>query len=51
MQLTYRSPAEARLTLAFADDVEVLSPPEVRAELARATHALTTRYGGATDGV
>ncbi|MFJ7421292.1 helix-turn-helix transcriptional regulator [Streptomyces uncialis] len=51
VELTYRSPAEARLTLAFADDVEVLSPPEVRAELARAAHALTTRYGGATDGV
>lgn len=36
----------AGLLLAFADDVEVLSPPELRHELARRARRVATLYGG-----
>ncbi|MFE9837498.1 helix-turn-helix transcriptional regulator [Streptomyces sp. NPDC005551] len=42
--LSYGVVQEARSLLAFADRVEVLSPPEVRAELAGAAAAVTELY-------
>ncbi|POX52343.1 DNA-binding transcriptional regulator [Streptomyces sp. Ru71] len=44
-RLSYGVVAEARQLLAFSDRVEVLSPPEVRAELARAARSVTELYG------
>ncbi|MET7442872.1 WYL domain-containing protein, partial [Streptomyces sp. NPDC005568] len=43
--LSYGVVQEARSLLAFADRIEVLSPPEVRAELAAAAAAVTELYG------
>ncbi|MFF3308862.1 helix-turn-helix transcriptional regulator [Streptomyces sp. NPDC002952] len=43
--LSYGVVQEARSLLAFADRIEVLSPPEVRAELAAAATAVTELYG------
>ncbi|WP_399929964.1 helix-turn-helix transcriptional regulator [Streptomyces kanamyceticus] len=44
--LAFEAVGEARTLLPFADDVEVLSPPEVRDELARAAAAVTRLYAG-----
>jgi predicted DNA-binding transcriptional regulator YafY len=44
-RLSYGVLGEARQLLAFSDRVEVLSPPEVRAELARAAAAVADLYG------
>ncbi|MCW8379310.1 helix-turn-helix transcriptional regulator [Streptomyces justiciae] len=43
-RLSYGVLGEARQLLAFSDRVEVLSPPEVRAELARAAASVTDLY-------
>ncbi|MFF9818137.1 helix-turn-helix transcriptional regulator [Streptomyces sp. NPDC014006] len=43
-RLSYRVVAEARQLLAFSDRVEVLSPPPVREELARAAASVTRLY-------
>ncbi|WP_405730971.1 YafY family transcriptional regulator [Streptomyces sp. NBC_00028] len=43
-RLSYGVVAEARQLLAFSDRVEVLSPPEVREELARAAASVTDLY-------
>ncbi|AWT45627.1 MULTISPECIES: helix-turn-helix transcriptional regulator [Streptomyces] len=45
-RLSYGFVREARQLLAFSDRVEVLSPPEVRAELARAAASVARLYGG-----
>ncbi|MGX1133311.1 putative DNA-binding transcriptional regulator YafY [Streptomyces glaucescens] len=45
VRLSYGVLGEARGLLQFADHVEVVSPPEVRAELARAAAAVTELYG------
>ncbi|MEV0125214.1 YafY family protein [Streptomyces sp. NPDC050703] len=45
VRLAYGVPGEARMLLPFADNVEVLSPPEVRDELAAAAAAVTRLYG------
>lgn len=45
-QLSYGVVREARTLLAFVDAVEVLSPPEARAELAGAAAAIGAVYGG-----
>jgi hypothetical protein len=44
--LSYGVVREARTLLAFVDTVEVLSPPEARAELAGAAAAIGAVYGG-----
>ncbi|MGW7266408.1 helix-turn-helix transcriptional regulator [Streptomyces sp. NPDC054842] len=44
-RLSYGVVQEARSLLAFADRIEVLSPPEVRAELAAVAAAVTQLYG------
>jgi hypothetical protein len=44
VRLTYGVVGEARTLLPFAASVEVLSPPEVRAELARAAAAVSGLY-------
>jgi predicted DNA-binding transcriptional regulator YafY len=44
-RLSYGFIREARTLLAFVDMVEVVSPPEVRAELAGAAAAITALYG------
>jgi predicted DNA-binding transcriptional regulator YafY len=44
--LSYGVVREVRTLLAFVDTVEVLSPPEARAELARAAAAIGAVYGG-----
>lgn len=44
--LSYAVVREARTLLAFVDTVEVVSPPEVRAELAGAAAAISAVYGG-----
>ncbi|MEV5310389.1 YafY family protein [Streptomyces sp. NPDC052610] len=46
VRLSYGVLGEARGLLQFADHVEVVSPPEVRAELARAAAAVTGLYAG-----
>ncbi|MGP4045184.1 helix-turn-helix transcriptional regulator [Streptomyces sp. 2A115] len=43
-RLAYEFVGEARLLLAFGDRLEVLSPPEVREELARAAVSITELY-------
>ena len=43
-KLSYRVVPEARQLLVFSDRVEVLSPPEVREELARAAASVTDLY-------
>ncbi|WP_328873987.1 YafY family transcriptional regulator [Streptomyces sp. NBC_00287] len=43
-QLSYGFLGEARQLLAFGDQVEVVSPPEVRAELARTAASVTELY-------
>ncbi|WP_093798895.1 YafY family protein [Streptomyces sp. Wb2n-11] len=45
VDLVFGSLPEARSLLAFGERVEVLSPPEVRAELARASAAVAELYG------
>jgi predicted DNA-binding transcriptional regulator YafY len=45
-RLSYGIVREARQLLAFSDNVEVVSPPEVRAELAEAAAAVTRLYAG-----
>ena len=45
-RLVYGVVGEARPLLAFGDRLEVLSPPEVRAELARAAASVTELYQG-----
>jgi predicted DNA-binding transcriptional regulator YafY len=44
VRLTYGVLGETRVLLQFADRVEVVSPPEVRAELARSAAAVTALY-------
>ncbi|MFJ2768147.1 helix-turn-helix transcriptional regulator [Streptomyces sp. NPDC087300] len=46
VRLAYGVLGETRTLLPFADHVEVLSPPEVRDELARAAAAVTELYAG-----
>ncbi|CAL9444647.1 hypothetical protein SUDANB105_02305 [Streptomyces sp. enrichment culture] len=46
VRLSYGVLGEARGLLQFAGHVEVVSPPEVRAELARAAAAVTELYAG-----
>ncbi|MEV0221542.1 YafY family protein [Streptomyces sp. NPDC050704] len=46
-RLTYGVVGEARPLLAFGDRLEVLSPPEVREELARVAASVMAVYGGA----
>ncbi|CAM5315293.1 YafY family transcriptional regulator OS=Streptomyces alboniger OX=132473 GN=CP975_25135 PE=4 SV=1 [Streptomyces alboniger] len=48
VRLAYGVPGEARTLLPFADNVEVLSPPEVREELAGAAASITRMYGPGT---
>ena len=45
VRLAYAAVREARSLLSFADNVEVLDPPEIRAELARCGAAVTALYG------
>ncbi|MBW5422536.1 WYL domain-containing protein [Streptomyces sp. BG9H] len=45
VRLAYQVVGEAKTLLPFADHVEVLSPPEVRDELAVAAAAVTALYG------
>jgi predicted DNA-binding transcriptional regulator YafY len=45
-RLSYGFIGEARTLLAFGDTVEVLEPPEVRAELAGAAAAISAVYEG-----
>jgi predicted DNA-binding transcriptional regulator YafY len=49
-RLSYGVVGEARQLLMFADRVEVLSPPEVREELAAAAASVTELYRRAADG-
>ncbi|WP_327353278.1 helix-turn-helix transcriptional regulator [Streptomyces sp. NBC_01304] len=44
VELAYSDVREARSLLSFADRVEVLSPPQVREELARAAASITALY-------
>ncbi|QEV20377.1 helix-turn-helix transcriptional regulator [Streptomyces alboniger] len=46
VRLAYQFVGEAKTLLPFADHVEVLSPPEVRDELAAAAAAVTAMYAG-----
>jgi predicted DNA-binding transcriptional regulator YafY len=46
VRLSYGVLGEARGLLQFGDQVEVVSPPEVRAELARAAASVTRLYAG-----
>ncbi|MDH6125306.1 WYL domain-containing protein [Kitasatospora sp. GP82] len=45
LELGFRTLAEARSLLAFGSEVEVLAPPEARAELARAAAEIAELYG------
>lgn len=49
-RLSYGVVHQARQLLQFADHVEVLSPPEVRAELAAAAASVTDLYQGVGEG-
>ncbi|MHC3474119.1 helix-turn-helix transcriptional regulator [Streptomyces sp. 7R007] len=49
-RLSYGFVREARQLLMFADQVEVLAPPEVRAELAAAAASVTNLYQRVADG-
>ncbi|KUN81914.1 DNA-binding transcriptional regulator [Streptomyces bungoensis] len=43
-RLSYPAPAAVRQLLAFSDQVEILDPPEARAELLRAARSVTALY-------
>ncbi|MGW6400556.1 hypothetical protein [Streptomyces sp. NPDC055134] len=45
MHLGYGEVREARSLLSFADNVQVVDTPEIRAELARCGAAITAVYG------
>lgn len=45
VHLEFGHPGSTKMLLPFTDHVEVLSPPEIRAELARGAAAVTALYG------
>ncbi|ATL30656.1 helix-turn-helix transcriptional regulator [Streptomyces formicae] len=49
VRLEFGHPGSTKMLLPFTDHVEVLSPPEIRAELARAAAAVTALYGPPED--
>jgi hypothetical protein len=49
-RLSYGVPGEVRQLLVFADRLEVLGPPEARAELAAAAASVTSLYQGRVAG-
>lgn len=46
VRLRFAAVPTARTLLSFGGDVEVVSPPEVRADLAAAAAAVVARYAG-----